>query len=254
MSERPAATRLGRFLTGTEAKDVADRLDAGATLTKALHAVEAGRRPELRDLLEQAGLGTLARERTVDVLRAIEGARSTATAARPLWTMPGHLAHLGALTPSVGELVAGARQSVTCSTYNFQKTSALWDALRAAAARPEITVRVYVDGAVTGQNDGPSSAAVIATHLKPATVLCSRQFDGKAVRNHAKFLVVDHRFVLVTSANFSWSAEQHNVEFGVNLDNPNLAEAVEDQMRRAEGSLYQVVLPVFGSHPTATTS
>lgn len=62
-------------------------------------------------------------------------------------------------------------------------------------------------------------------------------FDGKPVRNHAKFLVVDHRFVLVTSANFSWSAEQHNVEFGVQLDNPNLAGPIEEEMRRAEPSL-----------------
>lgn len=243
MPERPPTARLGRFLTGTEAKDVADRLDAGATLTKTLQAVDAGRRLELRDLLEQAGLGVSDRERTVAVLRAIEGARSTVTAARPLWTMPGHLAHLGALTPSVGELVGGARQSVTCSTYNFQTTSVLWDALRTATARPEITVRVYLDGGLAGQNDGSSSATAIANHLKPATVLCSRGFDGKPVRNHAKFLVVDHRFVLVTSANFSWSAEQHNVEFGVQLDNPNLAEAVEDQMRRAESSLYETVAP-----------
>lgn len=91
------------------------------------------------------------------MLRAIEGARSTVTAARPLWTVPGHLAHLGALTPSVGELVAGAYRSVTCSTYNFQTTSVLWDALRAAAARREITVRVYLDGGVAGQSNVPDA-------------------------------------------------------------------------------------------------
>lgn len=28
-------------------------------------------------------------------------------------------------------------------------------------------------------------------------------FDGVAVRNHAKFLAVDHRILLVTSADFS---------------------------------------------------
>jgi len=53
--------------------------------------------------------------------------------------------------------------------------------------------------------------------------------------------VIDHRFLLVTSANFSWSAEQRNVEFGVLLDNPNLAESVEAAMRKAESILYEVV-------------
>jgi phosphatidylserine/phosphatidylglycerophosphate/cardiolipin synthase-like enzyme len=53
---------------------------------------------------------------------------------------------------------------------------------------------------------------------------------------------VDHRFLLVTSANFSWSAEQGNVEFGVLIDNPNLAEAVERELRDAEDALYERVV------------
>ena len=36
------------------------------------------------------------------------------------------------------------------------------------------------------------------------------EFDGQLVRDHAKFLVIDHRFLLVTSANFSRSAEFNN--------------------------------------------
>ncbi|WP_262985448.1 hypothetical protein [Streptomyces antnestii] len=45
--------------------------------------------------------------------------------------------------------------------------------------------------------------------------------------------------MLVTSANFSWSAENNNVEFGVLIDNPNLTEAVERELREAEGALYE---------------
>ena len=45
----------------------------------------------------------------------------------------------------------------------------------------------------------------------------------------------------MTSANFSWSAENNNVEFGVLIDNPNLAEAVERELRRVEESLYERV-------------
>ena len=61
------------------------------------------------------------------------------------------------------------------------------------------------------------------------------------MRNHAKFLAIDHRFLLVTSANFSGSAENGNVELGVLADNVNLVQAVESQMRRVEESLYERV-------------
>ena len=63
------------------------------------------------------------------------------------------------------------------------------------------------------------------------------------VRNHAKFLVIDHRFLLVSSANFSGSAEHNNVEFGILHDNRNLAESVELEMRQAEDRLFQLVTP-----------
>jgi phosphatidylserine/phosphatidylglycerophosphate/cardiolipin synthase-like enzyme len=66
-------------------------------------------------------------------------------------------------------------------------------------------------------------------------------FDGRQVRNHAKFVCIDHRFLLVTSANFSWSAENANLELGVLIDNRNLAEAVEHQMQDAESHVFERV-------------
>ncbi|MEU5840062.1 hypothetical protein ABZ820_41345 [Streptomyces diacarni] len=45
----------------------------------------------------------------------------------------------------------------------------------------------------------------------------------------------------MTSANFSWSAENNNVEFGVLIDNPNLTEAVERELQAAEGAVYERV-------------
>lgn len=86
-------------------------------------------------------------------------------------------------------------------------------------------------------------AARIAANLRPGVVLRTRAFQAKPVRKHAKFLCVDHRFLAVTSANFSWSAEYGNVELGVMLDNPNVAESVEREMRGAEHSIYEVVDP-----------
>src|SRR5690606_11352556 len=180
----------------------------------------------------------------VAVLRAVEGARSISTALDPLWTMPGHLAQGGRLTSSVPHLVDGARQSVTCSTFNFQRSSGLWEALRRTALRPEITVRVYLDTNAADRQPKPWSptTAEVAEQLRPAVVLRTKTFDGKLVRNHAKFLAIDHRFLLVTSANFSRSAEYGNVEFGVLIDNPNLTEAVEHEIAQTEDLLYERVV------------
>lgn len=239
-----AARELGRLLTGTEAKEIADRLADGDTVTAALKVVTAGRRPSLRALLAPQPARFVC-DQAVAVLRAIEGARSTTTAIDPLWTMPGHLARSGPLTSSVAHLVEGARQSVTCSTFNFQRSSALWTALRAAALRPEIAVRVYVDRDAAGHVAAPSTNEV-ADHLRPGVVMHTREFGGGYVRNHAKFLAIDHRFLLVTSANFSWSAEYGNVELGVLADNPNLVQAVESEMRRAEDALYERAIPTAG--------
>ncbi|MGO9294507.1 MAG: DISARM system phospholipase D-like protein DrmC [Streptosporangiaceae bacterium] len=257
-----AAAELGRLLTGAEAAQIADRLSAGETLTMALRAIAAGRRPRTRELLESV-LADLRGHApgAIAMLRAIQGARTQLTSVQPVWTMPGHLAQIGALTGSVVHLVENARQSVTCSTFNFQRSSALWDALAQSAQRPEITVRVYLDATAAEQGSHravcwtPSSSAAnpsteeVAAHLRPATVLRSRPFDGIPVRNHAKFLAIDHRFLLVTSANFSWSAENGNVEFGVLHDNRNLAETVELEMRKAEDTLFERVTPASGRRP-----
>ena len=74
-------------------------------------------------------------------------------------------------------------------------------------------------------------------------MLQTGEFGGKKVRNHAKFICVDHRFLVITSANFSWSAENANVELGVTIDNENAAQAVEREMRAAEEHLYVRVIP-----------
>ena len=238
-SAADAARELGRLLTGTEARDVADRLADGDSLSVALQAVAPALRPRLRVLLP-VGLG---REQTDELLRAIEGAHSATTAIDPIWTMPGHVARTAPLTSSVDRLVDGARRSVTCSTYNFQRSSVLWSALRRTALRPGIALRVYVDARAAdgGHATSTPTTAEVAAHLRPGVVLRTRPFDGGAVRNHAKFLAIDHRFLLVTSANFSWSAEHGNVELGLLADDVDLVEAVESQLRRVEDTLYERV-------------
>ena len=239
MASSPEAS-LGEFLTGTEAKQIADRLGDGDTLTAALRVVSPGRRAETRSLVS-----ALSHDDLIGLLRAIEGARSARTTVDPLWTMPGHLARNGRLTSSVTYLVERARHSVVCSTFNFQRSSALWTALGAAARRPEIAMRVYLDLNAADRVPRPSSptTAEVAAQLQPGVVLRTVRFDGRPVRNHSKFISIDHRFLLVTSANFSWSAENVNLELGVLVDNRNLAEAVEHQMSDVEDDLFERVRP-----------
>ena len=58
---------------------------------------------------------------------------------------------------------------------------------------------------------------------------------------HAKCVVVDSARALVTSANFSMSAERLNVELGLVVRNPSLTQAVESEMSGFERDLYEVV-------------
>jgi len=77
--------------------------------------------------------------------------------------------------------------------------------------------------------EGPVTEA----HLESAREL--------AATSHAKFLSIDHRFLLVGSANFSYSAEERNVELGLRLDDSALAHSVEKQLRDLEDVVYEQV-------------
>lgn len=234
-----ALEALGAYLTATEARQIASRLDDEEPLSSAIGAVDPARRSEAARLIAQAGLsgGEL-----VAVLRAIQGAKSIATSAQAVWTMPGHLVSASPLTTSTTELVRSARSSVICSTYNFQKSSGLWEALREVALRPGLKVRLYLDAEAASGSSGPSISE-IAAWIAPARTYATVELDGKPVRNHAKFVVVDHRFLLVTSANYSWSAENRNVELGLRIDDSPLATGIEAQMLSAEATIYKRVLP-----------
>jgi len=233
---------LGAFITGTEAKQLADRLDAGDTLTRALVVVGSGRRSSVSGLLANAGLGPNDRSATIGYLRGIEGAHSHPTTITPVWTAPDNLAQHGQLTATVEHFVRAAHESVVCSTFNFQRSSVQWTVLREVATRTEVEVRVYVDGnATAGGFVNTPTCQEIAAELDGATVFRTKPAD--CVRNHAKFIAVDHQYVIVTSANFSYSAEHRNVELGLLLENPLLTQSIERQMRLMERDVYQLVRP-----------
>lgn len=129
---------------------MATQLGAGRPLSMAIRAVAAPRRQRVRELLDRMG----GIETWVPVLSAIEGAHSRAVTIDAVWTAPGNLVRYGPLGSSVAHHVKAARESVVCSTFNFQESSALWPALTAAAARPELTVRIYMDRGAADWNNG----------------------------------------------------------------------------------------------------
>lgn len=242
--ERGDALRaLGRLFTGTEAGSVAARLEDSDSLSAALSSLGTDRRADIRGAITAAGLAD-DRDQLATVLRAVQGARSGLSRIEPLWTLPGLVAQTGPLTSRIPSLVKAARTSVTCSTFNFQKSSGLWPALHTAAQRPGVSVKIYIDtrAAKPKASWTPPTPTEIAVHLAPGVVLQTKRFADRLVRNHAKFLAIDHRFLLVSSANFSRSAEFDNVEFGVQIDDANLAEAVERQLMAAEALLYRRVV------------
>lgn len=235
MSSDPVMS-LGEFLTANEALGLAALLGAGNPTYRALREVNGARREEAKQLLLSAGIGHGDLDRSLAVLHAIAGSKAVSNDLIPVWTMPGNEAAAGALTSEFGTLVAAARQSVTCATYNFQPTSQMWEVLREASDQSEVVVTVYVDG-VKGD------ARRVKERLPRATIYRSGLLpNGKQIVSHAKFIVIDHAVLLVTSANFSFSAENRNIEFGIRIDSPTLSESVESTMFAKHGSLYELVL------------
>lgn len=224
---------LGEFLTTQEATGLAVLLAAGQPTSLALREINASRREDVKNLLADAGLGHHDVDRTTAVLHAIAGSKAIRSDLTPVWTMPGNEANFGHLTSEFHRLVQAARQSVTCASYNFEQTSQMWTVLKAASDQAGV-VAVYVDG-------DKADADKVRARLPRATVYRSAFLpSGKRVVSHAKFIIVDHAVLLVTSANFSFSAENRNVEFGLRINDPALAESVEATMTSKQGSLYEL--------------
>lgn len=226
---------LGSFLTATEAERLAVQFESGTPVSVAAQEVAVGRRERARTLLAAAGFGPGDRERAVSVLHAIAGAKSVLRELTPVWTMPGNEATTGHLTSEFHRVLGAARQSVIAATYNFQDTSQMWTALKTASEQPGVVVTVYVDA-------GVANAATVKAQLPRATVYRSAVLpNGKQVVSHAKFILVDHEMLLITSANFSYSAENRNVEFGILVRDSALAASIEATMTGKHGSLYELV-------------
>lgn len=240
--EIAACRELAAYLTGAEATQVGARLAAGQPLSKVLSVLGQQRGSRVRALLEAGGLDT-DRARMLAVLAAVEGVHLRPARITPVWTSPGHLSGSGRLTSSIHRYVTAARESVICSTFNFQRSSALWAVLSEVAARPEVTVRIYMDTAAADERPAAwkPTTTDVARAMPGAAVFRTVAWEGSQVRNHAKFIAVDHQFLVVMSANFSRSAEHANVELGMVIEDPVITQSVEREMASLEAGLYERV-------------
>lgn len=248
---RNALIELGAYLTSTEAGDIARRLEKGATINQALGVVQSKRRKHIIPLFKAAGYYSVHSEEqrtlTISGMRSIQGAHSDITSISPVWTAPHLLTKVGDLNSSRSRLAEDARISIVCSTYNFQRSSALWKSLKTISTEhPEVSMRLYIDGSVNdGKDNGGSktlSPLEIVNELPYAKVFCTKEYgNGRYYCNHAKFLSIDHELLLVTSANLSYSAENLNIELGLKVEDRNLTEMVEREMRQLESHVYEEI-------------
>jgi phosphatidylserine/phosphatidylglycerophosphate/cardiolipin synthase-like enzyme len=138
-------------------------------------------------------------------------------------------------------LFSRAEWRVVVSTYVIHRGRAVFSALtQRLREQPGIEVEIYVNLPSNSGRDEDEKADVDA-YLEtfgrehwpedlPLPALYydpeSRKLGPSRTSLHAKCVVVDERWALVTSANFTEAAQERNIEAGVLLDHPKLAEAL----------------------------
>jgi phosphatidylserine/phosphatidylglycerophosphate/cardiolipin synthase-like enzyme len=147
----------------------------------------------------------------------------------------------------VQELFRRARRSVLISTFALdekKKAEALFGELAARMdAEPALEVRVFANIHRRHGDDTPSVALVrdfgirARAQVWPGERLPEVFYDPRSLELdglkrsvlHAKAVVVDGRWTLLTSANFTEAAQARNIEAGVVIDDTRLAERVTRQ-------------------------
>ncbi len=138
-------------------------------------------------------------------------------------------------------LFSRAERHVLISTYVVYQGRAVFSALaRRVRERPEIEVEMYVNlSSKTGHEEDERAevdaylAHFAREHWPEDLPLPALYYDPEGRKQgssrtslHAKCVVVDQRWALVTSANFTEAAQERNIEAGVLLDHVGLSGAL----------------------------
>lgn len=150
----------------------------------------------------------------------------------------------------VRDLFRRARRSVLVASYAFDegdKARALFGELAEHMdADPELAVQAYLNVHRKHLDATPAETLVrdftrfFRDALWPGERLPEVYYDPRSLEQdghkravlHAKCVVVDDRWTLLSSANFTEAAHERNIEAGVLLDDPRLAGRVRRQFHR----------------------
>lgn len=169
----------------------------------------------------------------------------------------------------VQDLFAQAQRSVLIVSYAIDdgsKAAALFGNLAGRMdANPALAVRIVANVKRPYQDLTPSALLVKAftqrfrEKLWPGTRLPdvfhfprSLETEGhKRASLHAKWIVVDGRWSLLTSANFTEAAQHRNIEAGLWVDDERLAARLTRQVDRlVEGAVLQPLWPIAAPGPS----
>ena len=241
---------LGR-LSASTLQALADKLERGTLAPPyselGLDVVDSAERAAVAAALEELDSLAVQPKALALFLRALGKQRSRVQSARDtvelVWTGP-DVGESHARDPSVvaAELFSRAERSVLVATYALHNGH---DVLRALATRMDeipdlgVTLVVNIERAKGDTRDDTEIIRDFADRFTkkewPGKRLPDVFFDpralvpvgvvGRAVM-HAKCVVVDERWVLVTSANFTEAAQSRNVEAGLTVGSSALARSL----------------------------
>ena len=184
---------------------------------------------------------------TIDALAEHAAARQRALdQIQMVWTSPDEEGpNVRDTSVVVRQLLLEARQSLWISTYSIFNGSDVFQPLADAwSVRPELDVVLILNVPADGSNGVYGGAAVYK---------CARAFwkyhwpwakrpnvfydprgpekaEGMSACQHAKCILVDGATAFITSANFTESAQERNIELGVLFrDNPRVAESIRSK-------------------------
>ena len=164
--------------------------------------------------------------------------RARETASRPVWTGPGAIGEQRLTAAELVGVITSARQRVLLLSYATYTLPEVADALRAALARGCTVDGVFeTEEDSAGNYSGPSTPFAAVEGMTRWRWPATKRGQGAAL--HAKLLVADGVRALVGSANLTHRALHHNLEAGVLVQDPVVATAFEEHVRRlmADGTL-----------------
>lgn len=203
----------------------------------------------------------------IDLALAAGDAGPAARAPAPAvlaWTVPdGTLLHGGirATTPVVLEMLGAAQERVLIAGYQFDHGAVIFQPLYKAMVERGVKVTIYVevppvpsprsnlDAYLAVQahrfikDNWPFGAPLPELYYWP--VGCAH---GSHSSLHAKCIVVDARYALIGSANFTRRGHRRNLEIGVRLDDPAFALSLVQQFERLVDKGQLLRLPAIAGH------